>query len=71
MNGEIIHEYLHDVLNKIRKYGSHVSLESGRGISQPKRHPTISEGAIRAGERSFLLITWMDRNLKETGVPSK
>jgi len=29
----------------------------------------ISEGAIRACERSFLLSTWMNRNLEETRVP--
>ena len=33
INGEIIHEYLHDILNKIKKYGNHGPLESSRGIT--------------------------------------
>jgi len=54
------------MLNKIRKEGKHTPLEGGRGITYPKWHPTVGKSVVWTSKSGFLLITWMDGNLKKS-----
>ena len=55
----------YDALNIIAKNSRHTALEGGRGIAKSERHPIISKNAIGSCGGHLLLITWMDRYLKE------
>jgi len=68
LDQKFIREHLHYVLNTIRKDGKYAPLEGGQGIAQPKWHSMVSKSSVGACKTGFLLVTWMDGNLKKSQI---
>jgi len=64
----VVHESLNYVLTIIEKDNKHSLLKGGRAIAQPKWHFMESKSSIRASNGGFLLVTWMDGNLKKSRI---
>src|SRR4051795_2052815 len=53
IDGEIVHEHLHNFFTKAVKNSRHASLKSSRSITQTKRHTSISISTERTSKSSF------------------
>ena len=67
-HGKVIHEYLHNVLNKIKENGHHVTLKGGRGIAQPRGHLPICICPIWTTKCGIFLVTRVNRDLKKSQI---
>src|SRR3954462_14323886 len=71
IDGEIVHEHLHNFFTKAMKNSRHASLKSSSSITQTKRHASISISTVRTSKSGFLLIFRSHRNLRETRITIK
>src|SRR3954454_16462794 len=71
IDGEIVHEYLHNFFTKTMKDSRHASLKCSRIIAQTKRHMSISISSVRTSESGFLLILCFNNNLKKPRITIK
>ena len=71
IDGEIVHEDLHNLLTETMKYSRHTPLKSSRCITQTKMHTPISIITIRTRESGLLLICGVNMNLREARIPIK
>jgi len=51
-----MHKNFNAMLNQVRKYAHHTTVEGSRGIAQTEGHPSISKGSKGAGKGSLVLI---------------
>src|SRR3954454_16945829 len=71
IDGEIVHEHLHNFFTKTMKNSRHASLKSSRSITQTKRHASISISTVGTSKSYFLLIFLSHSNLRETRITIK
>ena len=63
IDGKIIHENLHDLLNHVRENRHHAPLERSWSIAQSERHSSVCISSIRACKGSLFLVIWVDWDL--------
>src|SRR3954468_13119788 len=56
IDGNVVHEDLHNLRTEIMKYSRHTPPKSSKCITQTKRHTPISISIIRTRESGLLLI---------------
>ena len=71
IDGEVVHENFHDLLNHVRENRHHAPLERSGCTTQPEQHPMIGVRSIRACERGLTLVIRVGGDLVITGIPIK
>ncbi len=66
VDGEVIHENLHYLLDEFREDRNHAALEGCGRVAKTKGHSSVGEGSKRTCESCFLLILQCHWDLVKT-----